>query len=267
MLFPRSLLTILGVAAFGAWHGFAYAMAGILSRAASTYFAGTRLNRETVRRLARGRLNRISQVMRRRGVLAMTAVRLVPLAPFAVVNVVAGAIHLRLRRFHRWGARWAFFPARWSRPCSAISSVTGLRDPRSINLWLVAALVLALIVRHAPRETLVVWQDKGSGNQCRLWRTYCLTEGSGWRERRRSTSRSASARTTSIAASVPTVNCNVSRVAEVIREMACDTVGLQEVDSRPGSRSDSRQLEFLATATGMQAVRGRHDHPARPGLW
>ena len=49
----------------------------------------------------------------------------------------------------------------------------------------------------------------------------------------------------------------------VIQEMGCDTVGLQEVDSRPGERSDSQQLEFLAGATGMQAVAGatiiRHD--------
>jgi endonuclease/exonuclease/phosphatase family metal-dependent hydrolase len=56
---------------------------------------------------------------------------------------------------------------------------------------------------------------------------------------------------------------NVSRVADVIREMGCDTVGLQEVDSRPGLRSDSMQLEYLATATGMQAVAGstiiKHD--------
>lgn len=56
---------------------------------------------------------------------------------------------------------------------------------------------------------------------------------------------------------------NVSRVANVILELGCDTVGLQEVDSRPGPHSDSRQLEFLAKATGMQAVAGstiiRHD--------
>ena len=49
----------------------------------------------------------------------------------------------------------------------------------------------------------------------------------------------------------------------MIRELGCDTVGLQEVDSRPGPRSDSQQLEFLAQATGMQAVAGstiiRHD--------
>ena len=48
--------------------------------------------------------------------------------------------------------------------------------------------------------------------------------------------------------------CDVGRVAEVIQEMGCDTIGLQEVDSRPGAHSDSRQLEFLAEATGMQAI-------------
>lgn len=48
--------------------------------------------------------------------------------------------------------------------------------------------------------------------------------------------------------------CDVKRVAEVISEMGCDTIGLQEVDSRPGEHSESRQLEFLARETGMQAV-------------
>jgi endonuclease/exonuclease/phosphatase family metal-dependent hydrolase len=50
--------------------------------------------------------------------------------------------------------------------------------------------------------------------------------------------------------------CNVERVARVLRELECDTIGLQEVDSRPGANSDSMQLEFLARATGMQSVAG-----------
>src|SRR5687767_13991784 len=49
---------------------------------------------------------------------------------------------------------------------------------------------------------------------------------------------------------------NVDRVARVIVEMGCDTIWLQEVDSRPGARSDSMQLEYLPNATGMQAVAG-----------
>ena len=56
---------------------------------------------------------------------------------------------------------------------------------------------------------------------------------------------------------------DVERVANVICELGCDTIGLQEVDSRPGERSDSMQLDYLAKATGMEAVAGttliRHD--------
>jgi endonuclease/exonuclease/phosphatase family metal-dependent hydrolase len=49
---------------------------------------------------------------------------------------------------------------------------------------------------------------------------------------------------------------NVDRVARVIGELGCDTVGLQEVDNRPGARLPSMQLERLAHATGMRAVAG-----------
>jgi endonuclease/exonuclease/phosphatase family metal-dependent hydrolase len=56
---------------------------------------------------------------------------------------------------------------------------------------------------------------------------------------------------------------DVHRVAEVIQEMGCDTIGLQEVDSRGGPATDSQQLEYLAAVTGMQSVAGttiiRHD--------
>ncbi|HZO23203.1 MAG TPA: endonuclease/exonuclease/phosphatase family protein [Steroidobacteraceae bacterium] len=47
---------------------------------------------------------------------------------------------------------------------------------------------------------------------------------------------------------------DVERVAQVICELGCDTVGLQQVDGRPGLLTDSMQLEFLASSTGMSAV-------------
>src|SRR5579863_1098221 len=49
---------------------------------------------------------------------------------------------------------------------------------------------------------------------------------------------------------------DVERIAQVIRDLGCDTVGLQEVDVCPGLLSDSVQLEFLAGATDMTAVLG-----------
>jgi endonuclease/exonuclease/phosphatase family metal-dependent hydrolase len=53
------------------------------------------------------------------------------------------------------------------------------------------------------------------------------------------------------------------RVAEVLREIDADVVGLQEVDARPGAGSDSMQMDYLAGKLGLQAFAGptilRHD--------
>jgi endonuclease/exonuclease/phosphatase family metal-dependent hydrolase len=52
------------------------------------------------------------------------------------------------------------------------------------------------------------------------------------------------------------MRCDAARVATVIGELGCDTIGLQEVSSRPGPTTDSMQLDYLARATGMTAVAG-----------
>jgi endonuclease/exonuclease/phosphatase family metal-dependent hydrolase len=44
------------------------------------------------------------------------------------------------------------------------------------------------------------------------------------------------------------------RVAQVIRELGCDIIGLQEVVVEPGLLTDSLQLEFLAATSAMTAV-------------
>ena len=49
---------------------------------------------------------------------------------------------------------------------------------------------------------------------------------------------------------------NAPRVADVLRELDCDTIGLQEVDNQPGPRSESMQLQFLADALGMRSIAG-----------
>lgn len=47
---------------------------------------------------------------------------------------------------------------------------------------------------------------------------------------------------------------DTARVARVIRELRCDTVALQEVDSLHAIGEYAPQLEYLASATGMQAI-------------
>jgi endonuclease/exonuclease/phosphatase family metal-dependent hydrolase len=50
--------------------------------------------------------------------------------------------------------------------------------------------------------------------------------------------------------------CDPGRVADVLMELGCDLIGLQEVDNTPGPAPTSLQLEYLAARTGMEAVAG-----------
>ena len=96
VMFPRPLITLASVIAFGPWLGFLYSLVGIVAAAIITYFAGRRMRRDTVRRLAGPKIERMVGVLRKHGLLAMSLLRLVPIAPFFVVGLVAGAVRLKL---------------------------------------------------------------------------------------------------------------------------------------------------------------------------
>jgi phosphatidylserine/phosphatidylglycerophosphate/cardiolipin synthase-like enzyme/uncharacterized membrane protein YdjX (TVP38/TMEM64 family) len=97
--FPVIILVIATAFAFGPWTALAYSMAGCISSATLTYVIGYGLGRKTVGRLAGRRLNRVNRLISRQGVLAVIAVRLLPVAPYSLVNLATGAVHLRFRDF------------------------------------------------------------------------------------------------------------------------------------------------------------------------
>ena len=96
VMFPRPLITLAAVIAFGPLPGFLYSLLGITASSIVTYHIGRRMRRDTVRRLAGDKLDRMAEVLKKYGLLAMTLLRLVPLAPFAVESIVAGAIHMKV---------------------------------------------------------------------------------------------------------------------------------------------------------------------------
>jgi len=92
------VITVTGIV-FGPLVGGIYALAGSMLSGIVTYAIGRKLGRETVRRVAGKRLNAITRGLAKRGLLTMILVRIVPVAPFTVVNVVAGASHIGWRDF------------------------------------------------------------------------------------------------------------------------------------------------------------------------
>ena len=72
-----------------------YTLSGTLLSASVTYLIGHLTGRKLLRRLLRNRLNRISRAIAKKGVLSVAALRMVPIAPFTLINLVAGASHIR----------------------------------------------------------------------------------------------------------------------------------------------------------------------------
>jgi phosphatidylserine/phosphatidylglycerophosphate/cardiolipin synthase-like enzyme/uncharacterized membrane protein YdjX (TVP38/TMEM64 family) len=144
IMFPRPLITLFAVVSFGAWMGFVYSMTGILAAALVTYLAGLWMDRGMVRRLAGPRLNRVSEILRKRGLIAITLVRLVPVAPFAVEGLVAGAIRIKLWQF-MLGTALGLLPGTLTTTVFGDQMEAALRDPARINYGLISAVVVALV--------------------------------------------------------------------------------------------------------------------------
>ncbi|MXP63846.1 phospholipase [Roseomonas sp. M0104] len=94
LAFPVNVLIVATAAAFGLWPGLMYAAVGALVSAFVTYLVGRRVGPDMLRKLMGPRINRISRSIARNGIMAVTMVRLMPVAPFTLVNLVAGAIRI-----------------------------------------------------------------------------------------------------------------------------------------------------------------------------
>jgi len=137
---PITLLIVLTALVFGPAAGFGYGLAGSLLGGAITFALGRMLGRDIVRRLAGARLNELSRRLGNGGVLAVLVLRLVPVAPFTLVNLVAGATHLRARDF-LLGTGLGMTPG--------ILAVTVFSDRLAVALWHPSGATLAMLAAAA----------------------------------------------------------------------------------------------------------------------
>jgi len=99
IMFPRPLLSLLVIVAFGVWVGGAVVAAGVLAAALSTYFLGRQLSRDRVRRLAGRHFERLSALLREHAIIAVFAANMLPAPPFVVQGMMAGAIRMKLWQY------------------------------------------------------------------------------------------------------------------------------------------------------------------------
>ncbi len=98
-LLPGTPFTLAAGALFGPVLGFGTAMVGATIGATLSFLVGRAVGRSAVAQLAGRRVEAIDRFLGERGFLAILMIRLIPLFPFNVVNLVAGVTAIRLRDY------------------------------------------------------------------------------------------------------------------------------------------------------------------------
>jgi phospholipase D1/2 len=97
--FPVTLLILATAFVLNSWLAIVYSLLGCILSAMLVYAAGRWIGRKHVMRLAGKRLNRVNRLISKQGALAVTAVRMIPIAPYSLVNLAAGAVGVPFRDF------------------------------------------------------------------------------------------------------------------------------------------------------------------------
>ncbi|KYG63900.1 hypothetical protein AZI86_13870 [Bdellovibrio bacteriovorus] len=110
VLFPVTLMSLLTAAVFGSLWGPIYGMTGALLSAAVMFGLGHWAGLKGTRRFLGDRIRSIDAKFQKTGVIGVTILRLIPIAPYSLVNIAAGISSVRFIDFIL-GTFLGFLPA------------------------------------------------------------------------------------------------------------------------------------------------------------
>lgn len=142
---PVLILITVGALIFTPWPGMLYALIGMVAGSTVTYGIGRFTGAQTMDRWTKGRLALLSSHLHRRGLLTVVLVRALPVAPFIMINMVAGALRVRLLDYVL-GTFIGLMPGTIMISLFMERLTEAWRDPGVSSYAALAACVLVLIV-------------------------------------------------------------------------------------------------------------------------
>lgn len=110
VLFPVTLMSLITAAVFGSLWGPIYGMAGALLSAAVMFGLGHWAGLKGTRKFLGDRIRSIDAKFKEAGIFGVTILRLIPIAPYSLVNIAAGISSVRFSDF-MLGTFFGFLPA------------------------------------------------------------------------------------------------------------------------------------------------------------
>lgn len=160
VMFPLTVLVVVTGMLFGPWWGLFYATSGTLASSVASYWVGRHLGREALLQHGGRRLHKLSRYFALRGVRTMALINLLPLAPFTLTNLLAGAFHLRFRDY-LLGSTIGIVPglAAVTLLGSQLGALLTAREPAELA-WATAGLALAVGALLLVRRLVTDWQRR-----------------------------------------------------------------------------------------------------------
>lgn len=154
LVVPLTMLVVVAVLTFGPLEGILYSHIGATLSALLAFAIGQGMGRQTIRQLAGSWLNHLSRRLGKRGLLAVILLRVIPVAPFTVVNLVAGASHIRLRDF-LLGTVIGLLPGMLALSAFVDGLLRTLQQPgwRTV-VWLLAVIAIIMLGAYLLRRGL-----------------------------------------------------------------------------------------------------------------
>nr|WP_136252788.1 VTT domain-containing protein [Ningiella ruwaisensis] len=99
LFFPVTVLSLAVAMVFGALWGTIYGMAGVMASTAVLFLIGQIMGDKGLRKLAGPKVSRIDRKFAENGIFGVAVLRMIPVAPFSLVNLVAGISSIRISYF------------------------------------------------------------------------------------------------------------------------------------------------------------------------
>ncbi|MBF0289365.1 MAG: VTT domain-containing protein [SAR324 cluster bacterium] len=141
---PVTVMVAIMAIIFGPLVAFCLSYGATITSSSISFWLGNVLGKEFIEKYAGSRVRNVSQKVARQGVLFIALLRLLPIAPFTIVNTVGGASHVRFRDFFL-GTVIGSVPGTVAVTFFVDQLAMAANDPKLIHFAIASAIGLAFI--------------------------------------------------------------------------------------------------------------------------
>ncbi len=160
LFFPVTVLSIAVAAVFGPVWGPIYGIMGALLSSATLFGIGKLLGNAGLKKVGGPKVEAVDQKLKRSGIVGVAAIRMIPIAPFSLVNLVAGISSIGIFQF-LMGTFLGMFPPMIAKGLvgDSLTKIFQNPSPETIS-YLVGGIVLWGIMIWASQKFAYWYQER-----------------------------------------------------------------------------------------------------------